>query len=237
MPFMKKTLFSLFLAAIALTTYAQDPFTDFFGWRESFRYDAGGAVVTVTSDPGREVYFLSVEKASQGAVAVRLQSDMTVLFESVPGYIIPEGARQEYVSDGDEEGSLKYVYQWESGRTVVERNWSGPEPDDMASYPSRKVGNGAGVYDPLMIMTRLRCGGDLADLVDATVVYAGKSYYVTTVRRTLGYGDDGTVSKYVVTLTGKSHIGLTVENEGYRRPTAFDVKIGDRKLKGKLVTE
>lgn len=227
---MRRAIIVILAVMAASAAWSQEPFTDFLRWKETFRYGTDKGPLSVRTEPGNEVYFVAAA-LGEGEDAVRVEADMDALWERVPGLVVPEYCQQAYVEKG---GAVRHVYDWEGPRLALERRYEGEIPEDIDSYPVRKAGNGNGVFDPLMIMVRLRRGGDLADLVGATVVFAGKQYFVLSISRTLGYGGEGTVSKYSVALSEHNHIRLTVENEGYCRPLAFDVRLSGYRLKGRL---
>lgn len=231
---MKRILFLFILMLVPAAAAAQEgtePFNDFLHWREAFKFVTSAKdVLSVATTPGNETYFVKAER-SNGSLA--LESDMDAIFDTVDGRIVPEYAQQIYAGP-DGVVVKRFHYEWESPMMTFERQFSGDIPDDLAQYPFRRVGNGAGVYDPVMIFARLRRGGSFIDITDATVVYAGKSYYINYVQCVPGYIDDIIVLKYTVHLSEKSFLKLSVEAEGYRRPMAFEVKIGDYKLKGRL---
>ena len=234
---MKRILFLFILMFISFVAPAQEgtePYNDFLHWKETFRFATNAKdSLTVTTSPGNETYFVKAER-SNGALT--LESDMDAIFDTVDGRIVPEYAQQLYAClDGVVE--KRFHYEWESPALTFERQFSGGIPEDLAQYPFRRIGNGAGVYDPVMIFARLRRGGSFLDITDATVVYAGKSYYINYVQCVPGYIDNVVVLKYTVHLSEKAFLKLSVEAEGYRRPMAFEVKLGDHKLKGTLCAE
>ena len=231
---MKKSLFLLTLF-LPVMMAAQDVFPDFFNWRESFRYVADdGSAVVVRTEPGNETYLVTAEMLSNGDVSVRLESDITVVSGNGASTVMPDSFLQAYFASAGGEGPLRYSYVWENPRMAVERSYAGDPPDDLDTHPYRRAGNGKGVYDVLSVMARLRQGGGFSDMVGATVVHAGRQYFVSGVRRVLSYSGDGTVAHYTVGLYQKNFISLSVESDGYHRPVGFEIRMDKHRIKGRL---
>lgn len=219
----------MFVPAVATAQEGTEPFNDFLHWEEAFRFVTNAKdILSLRTTPGNETYLVEAERSNG---SLRLESDMDAIFDTADGRVVPEGSQQVYLFP-DGTVAQRFHYEWQSPAAVHERLFSGDVPDDISRYPFRKIGNGAGVYDLVMVFVRLRRGGSLLDMVDATVVFAGKSYYVNSVQCTPGYIDDVIVLRYTVHLSGRSFLRLAVEADGYRRPMAFEVKIGDHRLKG-----
>lgn len=233
---MKHLYISILLFLLPLACPAQGPddvFTDFFSWKETLRYATGKDTVTLTTKPGNETYFLVAARAD-GTRA--MEADMDVIYDTVPGFVIPQYCMQS-CSVRDGQAADRYIYEWTTPLQAQFRYFPDEVPEDLSAYPFRKVGNGNGVFDPLMVMTRLRRGGSLFDITGATVVFHGKSYYLNYIQCAPGYVGDIIVYRYTVNLSEKSYIKLTVEADGYRRPMAFEIRIGDFKKKGRIIDE
>ena len=232
---MKRILIILLTSLPFLELSAQDrnePFTDFLSWKETYLFEMHAVDTLVLSrKPGNEVYFLSLE-----GPRFLMEADMDALNEDIPGQIVPQYARQWFHPDKDE-NAKNYIYEWESPILAIERDFTGPIPEDIKEYPFRKNGNGKGVWDLLMVAARLRRGSDLNDLISSTVMFCGKQHYISAIRTALVFVGDEKATQYTVYFDQKTHVKATYESKGYHRPLAFDLRFGDMKIKGKLIEQ
>ena len=232
---MKRLLITLLLTLPFLVTHAQEkgePYTDFLSWKETYLYElATKDTLELTSKPGNEIYFL---KATTRYFL--MEADMDAINEGTPGQIVPQYSRQCF-KPGDEETAKTYVYEWKSPILAIEREFTGPIPEEIKDHPFRKNGNGKGVWDLLMVAARLRRGGDLSDLMSSTVMFCGRQHYISAIRTALVFIGDEKAMQYTVYFDQRNQVKITYESKGYHKPVAFDLRFGDMKIKGKIIEQ